>query len=243
MRLGTIPEEKMKIQLKKTKKVIKKAVPQDLEEGNNTESLPPAGVCILEDIIATTIPDEAGAEVLFSPPPTTSPRAEVRNTPQPPPPPPATRSKDPHLHMPHIKPRITAPDPEKSKYSRTKIVKKWLETEKTANGTFKITKCTKFSEPTVSTNIKRKKLTICEKAKKIQERKFKNFFTSCIPGLPKSGIKRKCDVLQNNDLPVVKKATTQSSVTNLKKKNLNQLTVVQNHHLEATTAGGKIKRK
>ena len=89
--------------------------------------------------------------------------------------------------------------------------------EKTANGTFKITKCTKFSEPTVSTNQKRRKLTTCEKTKNIQKTKFKNFFTSCSPGLPKSGIKRKCDVLKNVDMPVVKKATTQSSVTNLKK--------------------------
>ena len=218
--------------------MIKKAVPQDLEEGNNTKSLPPAGVCILEEIFATTIPEEAGAEVLFTPPPTMPPRAKVRTTPQPPPP--ATRSKDPHLHMPHIKPRITAPDPEKSKHSRTKIVKKWSETEKTANGTFKITKCTKFSEPTVSTNQKRRKLTTCEKTKNIQKTKFKNFFTSCSPGLPKSGIKRKCDVLNNIDLPVVKKATTQSSVNNLKKI---FEPAVLNQHLQATRAGGKLQRK
>ena len=112
---------------KQPKKVIRKAVPPDLEKGNSSKPLPPA---------VTTIPEEARAEVHLTPPPTKPPRAEVQTTPQPPPARKTTeqptRSKDPHLHMPHIKLRITAPNPEKNKYSRTKIVKKWLETEKTA---------------------------------------------------------------------------------------------------------------
>ena len=46
--------------------------------------------------------------------------------------------------IPNIKKRLTEPKSENSKFSRTKIVKKWFETEKNKNGTFKITKCVRF---------------------------------------------------------------------------------------------------
>ena len=73
MRLGTIPEEKMK---KQPKEVIRKAVPPDLEKGNSSKPLPPA---------VTTIPEEARVEVHLTPPPTKPPRAEVQTTLPPPP--------------------------------------------------------------------------------------------------------------------------------------------------------------
>ena len=48
---------------------------------------------------------------------------------------------------------------------------------KQENGTFKLTKCTKFSEPTISTNKKRRKLTNLQKKANMQKENFKKFFT------------------------------------------------------------------
>ena len=56
-------------------------------------------------------------------------------------------------------------------------LKKWLESKKQENGTFNLTKCKKFSEPTLSTNNKRRKLTNLQKKANMQKENFKNFFT------------------------------------------------------------------
>ena len=52
---------------------------------------------------------------------------------------------------------------------------------KQENGTFKLINCTTFSEPTISTNKKRRKLTNLQKKANIQKENFKKFFTQPAP--------------------------------------------------------------
>ena len=77
--------------------------------------------------------------------------------------------------------RKNPPDANHHKFSRTATIKKWLESKKQENGTFNLTKCTKFSEPTISTNKKRRKLTNLQKKANIQKENFKKFFTQPAP--------------------------------------------------------------
>ena len=80
-------------------------------------------------------------------------------------------------------------NPENQKMSRTPIVKRWLETEKIENQKFKITKCTKFQEPTVSTSKKRKKMSKIQVTKKKQVQNFKKYFKIENPADPLCTVK------------------------------------------------------
>ena len=91
--------------------------------------------------------------------------------------PPKQKQPPPTPLEPKTKPRQDPPNPKNSKMSQTGVRKKWIETKKNQDGKFTITKCVKFDEPTISTSKKRKKLSKPEKFKKIQQQKFKNFFS------------------------------------------------------------------
>ena len=62
--------------------------------------------------------------------------------------------------------------------SKTPILKRWLETEKKEDQKFKLTKCVKFQEPTISTSKKRTKLTKKQKDLKKQSSCFKSYFSA-----------------------------------------------------------------
>ena len=135
---------------------------------------PPPPPAVLEEVMSVTTTTNHTLETTTSPPPPTPTRTNHRQgvkKPQ------AKKSKDPlqHLLMPNIKNRKAVPNPEKTKFSKTKITKRWIETEKQMNGTFQITKCVKYQEPTKTTN-SRKKLSNNQKIIQKQKQKFKNYF-------------------------------------------------------------------
>ena len=70
---------------------------------------------------------------------------------------------------------------ENARMSRTPIGKKWLETKKGKNSKFTITKCVKYTEPTISTSEKRRTLSKSQKIQKIQKEKFVEFFKLAKP--------------------------------------------------------------